>query len=95
MIDRNFRVGDLISAPMFIGTASAFMFSMKSDIRALGLKIGFLNDKTDAQSAEIAKFAELLTLMGRYEERFLHVQNDIDDLKHGRGFINDPPRRER
>ena len=100
MIDWTIRLGDVVSFLGFCLGGLSVIFMMKSDIRALALKLGFLqdtvknenkaqNDKIDRQSKEIARFAELLTLMGRYEERFIGLQKQIDDLKHGRGFIRD------
>lgn len=100
VVDWTFRLGDIISFAGFAGGGLSVIFLMKSDIRAIALKLGFLeatvkrenenqNAKIDKQSEEIARFAQLLTLMGRYEERFLNLQQQMDDLKHGRGFIRE------
>lgn len=55
------------------------------------------NHKIDTQSQEISKLGELLIQMGRYEERMLHyderfilMKKEIEDLRHGQGFINGP-----
>ena len=99
MVDWTIRFGDIVSFLGFALGGLSVIFMMKSDIRAVALKLGFLeqtfksetvvqNEKIDRQSKEIERFAELLTLMGRYEERFIGLQKQIDDLKHGRGFID-------
>ena len=109
-IDYTIRLGDIVSFFGFAGGGLAVIFLMKSDIRALGIRLGFLEDKAensdrklDAQSAEIAKFGELLVVMGRYDERLLgfqrqyesqqklieHLQQTIEDFRHGRGFIKE------
>jgi hypothetical protein len=105
MIEWTIRLGDVVSFLGFALGGLSVIFMMKNDIKAVALKLGFLehtftsetktqNDKIDKQSKEIARFAELLTLMGRYEERFIGLQKQIDglqrqadDLKHGRGYI--------
>lgn len=53
------------------------------------------NRKLDTQSVEIGRFGDLLIKMGRYEERMLRtdeiiilMQKQIEELKHGQGFIN-------
>lgn len=53
------------------------------------------NRKIDMQSAEIGRFGDLLIKMGRYEERMIRtdelivlMQRQIEELKHGQGFIN-------
>lgn len=55
------------------------------------------NKKFDTQSIEIAKLGELLIQMGRYEERMIsqdkhlvQMRKELDELKHGEGFINGP-----
>lgn len=95
MIDWSFRIADLIPAAAFLIAGLSVIFMMKSDVRNLGTKLGFLKETVDKQSIEIGKVAELLTVMGRYEERFTAVRNDmaamktdIMDLRHGRGFID-------
>ena len=101
-IDWSLRFGDVVSFLGFALGGLSVIFMMKSDIRALALRLGFLeetvkketdgqNRKIDKQSEEIGKFAELLTLMGRYEERMSNMRKHIDELRHGRGFIVPPP----
>lgn len=99
-IDWSLRLGDLVSFAGFAIGGIGVIFAMKSDIRTLGMKLGFLestvkseteaqNKKIDDQSKEIERFGELLSLMGRHEERFISFQRQLDDLKHGKGFIVD------
>ena len=97
-IDWSIRAGDVISFAGFAGAGLGFLFTIRSEIKLLAQRMGFLektteeqNEKIDKQSEEIGKFGELLTLMGRYEERMGYMRRDIDDLKHGRGYIINPP----
>ena len=96
------RLGDIVSFLGFALGGLSVIFMMKSDIRALALKFGFLeetvkketnaqNEKIDKQSAEISKFGDLLNIMGRYEERMALIRRDLDEMRHGRGFIVPPP----
>lgn len=94
-IDWSVRFGDVITVLGFFCGGLSVIFMMKSDVRALGMKLGFLKETVDKQSVEIGKFAELLTVMGRYEERFTALRNEfvavkqeIVDLRHGRGFVD-------
>lgn len=55
------------------------------------------NRKIDTQSTEIGKLGELLIKTIRHEERLarqdehiLLIRKEIDDIKHGQGFINGP-----
>lgn len=94
-IDWSLRFGDIVSFLGFALGGLTVIFMMKSDIRALALKLGFLeetvskvhadqNMKIDRQSAEIGRFGELLNLMGRYEERMLVMRREIDEIDRWR-----------
>lgn len=104
-IDWSLRLGDVVSAVFFAGSGVSVIFLMKSDIRAIGLRLGFLEDtvkketgaqnaKIDKQSEEIARLGEVLNVMGRYEERMLMLRRDMDDLRHGRGYVLAQPAKE-
>jgi hypothetical protein len=60
-----------------------------------GLKniISLLSLRMDAVEKEIAKLGTVLVQMGRYEERFLRIEDDIWDVKHGKGFVEQVSRR--
>ena len=94
-VDWSLRFGDLVSFLGFALGGLTVIFMMKSDIRALALELGFLQDtvakvhsdqnqKIDNQSKEIARFGELLNLMGRYEERMLVMRREIDEFDRWR-----------
>lgn len=93
-VDWSFRLGDILSFVGFALGGLSVIYMMRSDINALGIKLGFLKetvdeqkDKIEAQNKEIARFGELIHQMGRYEERFLGLQRQIDEMKRGEGLI--------
>lgn len=86
-IDWSLRFGDIVSFLGFALGGLSVIFMMKSDIRALALKLGFLEEEVEKQSARIGELGNLLTVMGRYEERIGALRRDMDDLRHGRGYI--------
>jgi len=96
-VDWSLRLGDIVAFLGFALGGLSVIFMMKSDLKLLAQRLGFLertteeqNKKIDMQSMEIAKLGELLTLMGRYEERIANMRREINELKHGRGFILPP-----
>jgi hypothetical protein len=88
-IDWSLRFGDIVSFLGFALGGLSVIFMMKSDIRALALKLGFLEEEVEKQSARIGELGNVLMVMGRYEERMGALRRDMDDLKHGRGYIKD------
>lgn len=94
VIDWTLRAGDLVTFMGFVIGGLSVVFMMKSDIKLLAQRLGFLEDTTEAQnrkidkqSEEIARFGELLILMNRYEERMAGIRREVDELKRGRGYI--------
>ena len=96
------RIGDIVSFSGFAIGGLSVVFLMKSDIRVLGVRLGFLeetvkketeaqNEKIEKQSNEISRFGDHLNSMGRFEERMLMLRRDVEDLKRGRGYIVSPP----
>ncbi len=102
VVDWSIRLGDIVSFSGFAIGGLSVIFMMKGDIRALGLRLGFLeetvkketkaqNEKIDKQSDEIGKFGEQINTVGRHEERMLMLRRDVEDLRRGRGYIVPPP----
>jgi len=94
IVDWSIRISDIFTVLGFFCGGLSVIFMMKSDVRALGMKLGYLKETVDKQSVEIGRMAELLTIMGRYEERMKAVRDDvaslksdINELRHGNGFI--------
>ena len=103
-IDWTMRFSDIVSIGAFFFGGFSAILVVKNDMRALALKFGFLeetvkketaeqNKKIDKQSEEIGRFAESLNLFGRYEERMAMMWKQIDEMKHGIGFVVPPPLR--
>ena len=51
-IDWSFRIADLIPAAAFLIAGLSVIFMMKSDVRNLGTKLGFLKETVDKQRQE-------------------------------------------
>mgnify|MGYP001593506174 FL=1 len=101
-VDWSFRLGDVISVAMFTATGMSAIFLMRGKLGELAVRIGFLeetvktetadqNHKIDKQSSEIGKLGEIVTTQGRFDERLMTLRRDVDELRHGRGFVVPPP----
>lgn len=94
-IDWSLRFSDVVSIGAFLFAGFSGILVVKNDMRILALKFGFLEDtvkaetakqntKIDRQSEEIGKIGTELHVLGRYEERMIQMQKEIDDLRGGR-----------
>lgn len=101
-VDWSFRLGDVISVAMFSATGMSAFFMMRAGIDKLAVRVGFLeetvktetakqNNKIDKQSDEIGRLGEIVTTQGRFDERLMTLRRDVDELRHGRGFVLPPP----
>lgn len=102
VVDWSLRLGDMVSFSGFAIGGLSVIFIMKSDIRVLAVRLGFLeetvkketqaqNVKIDKQSDEIGKLGEFLSITRLQDERMLLMRRDIDEMRHGRGFVVPPP----
>lgn len=101
-VDWSFRLGDVIAAGMFAATGMSAFFMMRGSMKELAIRVGFLentvktetaeqNQKIDKQSNEIGRLGEIVTTQGRFDERLMTLRRDVDELRHGRGFVVPPP----
>ncbi len=87
IIDWSLRFGDIVSFLGFVIGGLSVIFMMQNKIDKVAMGLSYLTKTVDGQSLEIARFAELLNLMGKYEERFSTLRREIDELKRGDGWI--------
>jgi len=87
VVDWTFRVSDFVSLLGFVISAVSIILLMKSDIRAVGLRLGFLEENVKGLTQKIDQLSQILNLMGKFEERMGALRRDVEDLRRGRGFI--------
>jgi len=92
VLDLSINVGNILTMALFILGGLGFIYSMKSMITTIDLRLINVEKSNIAQNEELKKLTQVLITLGRYEERFLRLEGMIDDLRHGRGFI-EPERR--
>ena len=82
------NLGNVLTIASFIVGGMWFISTMKNSIELLIIRIGNLETAHKEQKTEVKKLADVLITLGRYEERFLRVEGMLDDLRHGRGFVD-------
>ncbi len=75
----------------------AAYFGLRQTVAVLTSQFSSLQTQMTAQNTKIDKLEELFVQSARYEERqvntdkhILLIRKEIDDLKHGQGYINGP-----
>lgn len=93
MFDWTINVGNVLTIASFIGGGIWFIMVMRGAIDRLSLRLQYVEASNEDQKEEIKKLAQILVTLGRYEERFLRVEGQLEDLRHGRGLIVNSPGR--
>lgn len=85
--DATINLGHVLMAVGFLGGGYAFVLAMKSEIKMLAKDILLQNVKIDNQGVEITKLGQILINQAVSNERMNNLDKQIDDLRHGRGFV--------
>jgi len=80
VIDYTITVGNIIEIGVIIGGGLMALFSLKNTVATLKTDV-------DGIQSEIKKLAQVLTEMAVANSRLNHIEEDIRELKHYRGFI--------
>ena len=80
MIDYTITIGNIIEVSAIVGGGALALITLRSTVNNLK------DDMTDMKT-EIKKVGEVLVKMAVTQTRLDNVEQDIRDLKHGRGFI--------
>lgn len=84
MLNLDISLGNLLTIASFIAGGLWFIQTMRGAVDMMALRL------TTVES-EIKKLADILVTLGKYEERFLRIEAEVNDLKHGNGFVVPPP----
>lgn len=72
--------------PMVI--ALGFIFMIKSDVRILGVRLDSMNANLTVLNNSFDKLGSILTKVAVQDQRLMGLEEDIRELKHGKGFIS-------
>lgn len=67
--------------------AAGFIIMIKSDVRILGVRLDSMNDNLKILNNSFEKLGNILTQVAVQDTRINAMNEDIRELKHGRGFI--------
>lgn len=71
----------------YIITMIIFIVMMKADIKILKHDIAVIKLRADSQSETLKSVSAALTTVAVQKNEIDHIQEDIRELRHGKGFI--------
>lgn len=75
-----------LAGPLII--ALGFIFMIKSDVKVLGFRLDSMNNNLEVLNNSFEKLGTILTKVAVQDQRLLGLEEDIRELKHGKGFIS-------
>lgn len=94
IVDATITVGNIIEiATIAVGGIIAIV-QVKNSVstlrKELSLELDFMKTDFTDMKTEIKKVGDVLIKMAVTDQRLLGVEQDVRELKHGRGFIRGP-----
>lgn len=86
-IDWTVSVGNLLAIFAIVGTAIAAWFGLKQFIAVLGLRMDTAERRMDGIDARLSDIVTILKQQAVAEERMNQFRRELDDMKHGHGFV--------
>lgn len=94
VIDYTITVGNLIEIASIIGGGGLVMVTMRSDIAVLKKEDESLKTNVKGIQDEIKQIGKVLIEQADQSRRILHIEEEMKDLRHGRGFVRESIDRE-
>lgn len=89
MIDISYTItiGNMLEAASVFGGGVLMLMRMRSDIGSLKRADDSQGEQIAGIQDEIKKIGEVLIKQATQDQRILHLEKDLYDMKRGRGFI--------
>lgn len=75
----------------YIVIAVIFITAIRADVKILKIQMDGIKDNLKLLNDSMTKVGECLRMIAVQDTRITHIEDDIRDLKHGRGFIDMSP----
>ena len=83
MIDYTITVGNIVEIGSIVVGGLYALATIKSNV-------GLLKTEVSEMQSEIKKISEVLINQADQNRRIIHLEEDVRELRHGRGFVQGP-----
>lgn len=89
--DFTITLGSMIETGVILGGGIAAMATLKTTVSALKEEVAVskreTGEKIGEMQLEIKKIGEVLINQADQNRRIIHLEDDVRELRHGRGFV--------
>lgn len=83
VIDYTISIGNIIEIGSIISGGLLVLITLRGDVATMKVEVGEIQ-------SEIKKIGDVLVNQADQNRRIIHLEEDLRDLRHGRGFIQGP-----
>jgi len=87
IIEYSISLGNILTILSVVASAMAFIWTMKSDIIVIKSDVSYLQKSQRVLSEAFNQFGKVLTSVAVQDNRMAMLEKRIDELAHGKGFI--------
>lgn len=88
MIDWTVSVGNLLQMLAMLGGGMWIFFQLRADVRVLKHDVGNVRERQNILNEAFTQLGSVLTKVAVQDERLNAIAQDINELRHGQGFIS-------
>jgi hypothetical protein len=88
MFDYTISIGNIIQIGAFIGTIVWMFLTMRADLGILRHDIQNIERRQDSLNEAFTQLGSILTSVAVQDNRLHMVEKNIEELRHGQGFIS-------
>jgi hypothetical protein len=91
VVDYTITIGNLIEIASILGGGVLVLMALKGDVSSLKTGARELRHDFSEMQLEIKKIGDVLVTQADQNRRIMHLEEDVRDLRRGRGFIRTVP----
>lgn len=88
MIDWSVSVGNLLQMLVIVIGGISVFFTLRADVRIMRHDMNNMKERQDALNEAFKQLGNILTQVAVQDQRLVQMKNEIDELRHGQGFIS-------
>ena len=94
VVDYTITIGNIIEIGSIIGGGLLVLMTLKNDVVSLKLGAQELRSEIGEMQIELKKIGQVLVTQADQNRRIMHLEDDVRELRHGRGFVRESIDRE-
>ena len=87
LIEYSISLGNILTILSVVASVMAFIWTMKGDIIMIKSDVSYLQASQKVLADAFAQFGKVLTSVAVQDSRISMMEKRIDELAHGKGFI--------